>query len=130
MTDRQLVERNHRISDNKVIDLYLGKRLCLRRKLLGLSQVQLGAELNITFQQIQKYEGGANLISASRLWDVSKAFDVLLSYFFDGMSETTMRRSPRVARCLNDGSAADGEVKDRMARRETLELVRAYYTIK
>ena len=70
------------------------KRLQLWRTLLGLSQEQLGAELNVTFQQVQKYERGANRISASRLWDMSQILDVPVSYFFDDMSETTMRSSP------------------------------------
>ena len=90
----------------------------------------MGAELNITFQQVQKYERGANRISASCLWDMSQILDVPVSYFFDDMSDTTMRSSPRrVARGFDDGSAGDGGIKDPMARRETLELVRAYYTI-
>ena len=50
MTDRQPVERHHRITNNFAIDLHVGKRLRLRRTLLGMSQEQLGAELNITFQ--------------------------------------------------------------------------------
>ena len=62
---------------------------------------------------------------------MSQILDVPVSYFFDDMSETTMCSLPwRVARGFDDGSAADGEAKDPMARRETLELVRAYYTIK
>ena len=62
---------------------------------------------------------------------MSQILDVPLSYFFDDMSETTMRRSPRrVARGFENSNAADGKIKDPMARRETLELVRAYYTIK
>ena len=55
MTDRQPVERHHRITNNNnAINLHVGKRLRLRRTLLGMSQEQLGAELNITFQQVQK----------------------------------------------------------------------------
>ena len=131
MTDRQPVERHHRITNNNAIDLYVGKRLRLGRMLLGLSQEQLGAEFNITFQHIQKYERGANRISTSCIWEMSWILDVPVNYFFDDMLETTMRRSPRrEARGLDDGSAADSEVKDPMARRETLELMRAYYTIK
>ena len=62
---------------------------------------------------------------------MSQILNVPVSYFFDDMSETTMRHSPRrVARGFNDCGAADGEVKDPIARRETLELVRTYYTIK
>ena len=76
MTDRQPVERHHRIPPNDAIALHVGKRLRLRRTLLGMSQEQLGAELNITFQQVQKYERGANRISASRLRDLSQILDV------------------------------------------------------
>ena len=99
--------------------------------LVGLSQKQLGAELNIAFQQVQKYERGENQISASRIWDMSWILDVPVNYFFDDMLDTAVRSSPRrVASGFDDGSAADGEVKDSMARRETLEVVLAYYTIK
>ena len=125
------LERNFRITNNNAIDKHVGKRVRLRRTLLGLSQEQLGAELNVTFQQVQKYERGANRISGSRLWDMSQILDVPVSCFFDDMSETMMRSSPLwVARGFDYSSAADGEVRDPMARRETLELVRAYYTIK
>ena len=131
MVSPQKPERNFRITNNNAIDLHVGKRLRLRRTLLGMSQEQLGAELNITFQQVQKYERAANRVSASRLWDMSQILDVPISYFFDDMSEETMQASPRrVARGSGtvafDSAAA---VKDPMARRETLELVRAYYNI-
>ena len=59
-----------------------------------MSQEQLGAELNITFQQVQKYERGANRISASRLWDMSQILDVPVSYFFDDMSDCLLYTSP------------------------------------
>ena len=124
------LERNFRITNNNDID----KRFCghvrLRRTLLGLSQDQLGAELNVTFQQLQKYERGANRISASRLWDISQILDVPIGYFFDDMTETTMRSSPRrVASGVDSSMPANEAVKDPMARQQTLELVRAYYTI-
>jgi len=124
------VERNFRITNNNAIDMHVGKRVRLRRTLLGMSQEQLGAELNITFQQVQKYERGANRISASRLWDISQILDVPISYFFDDMSENTMRSSPRwVSRSDVMDAMTSQPLKDPMARRETLELVRAYYTI-
>ena len=79
---------------------------------------------------MQKHERGANWISASRLWDISQILDVPISYFFDDMLEGIMRSSPR---CISRGDNTDvlnGEqIKDPMARRETLELVRTYYTI-
>ena len=121
MTTDPKAERHFRITNNNAIDLHVGKRLRLRRTLLGMSQEQLGAELNITFQQVQKYERGANRISASRLWDMSHILDVPISYFFDDMSETTMARRA--------GSRAGSIMgmnptwsHDPMARRETLEL--------
>ncbi|XDZ62910.1 helix-turn-helix domain-containing protein [Alphaproteobacteria bacterium LSUCC0396] len=124
------VERNFRITNNNAIDMHVGKRVRLRRTLLGMSQEQLGAELNTTLQQVQKYERGANRISASRLWDISQILDVPISYFFDDMSENTMRSSPRwVSRGDVMDAMTSQPLKDPMARRETLELVRAYYTI-
>ena len=123
------LERNFRITNNNAIDKHVGKRVRLRRTLLGLSQGQLGAELSVTFQQVQKYEHGANRISASRLWDISQILDVPIGYFFDDMTETTLRNSPRrVASGVDSGMPANEAVKDPMARWEPLELVRVYYT--
>ena len=80
------LERNFRITNNNAIDKHVGKRVRLPRTLLGLSQEQLGAELNVIFQQVQKYERGANWISASQLWDISQILDVPIGYFFDNMT--------------------------------------------
>ncbi len=125
------VEKNFRVTNNNAIDMHVGKRIRLRRTLLGMSQEQLGSELDITFQQVQKYERGANRVSASRLWDISQILDSPINYFFDDMSENTMRSSPRrVSRGADDVDLSDEQTKDPMARRETLELVRTYYSIK
>ncbi len=125
------VEKNFRVTNNNAIDMHVGKRIRLRRTLLGMSQEQLGSELDITFQQVQKYERGANRVSASRLWDISQILDSPINYFFDDMSENTMRSSPRrVSRGAEDVDLSDEQTKDPMARRETLELVRTYYSIK
>ena len=124
------IERNFRITNNNAIDMHVGKRVRLRRTLLGMSQEQLGTELNITFQQVQKYERGANRISASRLWDIGQILDVPISYFFDDMSQDSMKSSPR--RIGRGGTVINqngDQLRDPMARRETLELVRTYYTI-
>ena len=124
-----IVKRNFCITNDNEIDMHVGKRVRLRRTLRGMSQGQLGAEMNVTFQQVQEYERDANRISASRLWDISQILDVPISYFFDDMSDGTMRSSPR---WISRGDSADvlnGEqIKDPMAQRETLELVRTYYT--
>ena len=128
--DEERTEKNFRITNNNAVDMHVGKRVRLRRTLLGLSQEQLGTELNITFQQVQKYERGANRISASRLWDIGQVLDVPINYFFDDMTENTMRSSPRrVSRGSELLDLSDEQIKDPMARRETLELVRTYYSI-
>ena len=128
--DEERTERNFRITNNNAVDMHVGKRVRLRRTLLGMSQEQLGTELNITFQQVQKYERGANRISASRLWDIGQILDVPINYFFDDMTENTMQSSPRrVSRGGDIVDLTDGQIKDPMARRETLELVRTYYSI-
>ncbi len=95
------------------VDVHVGRRARLRRTILGMSQEKLGKELGLTFQQVQKNERGTNRIGASRLYQLSDILDVPVSYFFDGLDQPAQ-------------TAQD----DPLARRETLELVRAYYRIK
>ena len=128
MADSTL-DKNFRVTNNNAVDVHVGKRVRLRRTLLGMSQEQLGASLNITFQQVQKYERGANRISASRLWDISQILDVQIRFFFDDMTDDTMRSSPRRVSRGENIDLDDDNVRDPMARRETLELVRTYYSI-
>ncbi len=71
----------------KAIDAYIGARVRLRRVMLGMSQEALGEHLSLTFQQIQKYEKGVNRISASRLFELARALDVPVQYFFDGLDD-------------------------------------------
>ena len=127
--EKQEHDKNFRVTNNNAIDVHVGKRIRLRRTLLGLSQEQLGAALDITFQQVQKYERGANRVSASRLWDISQILDVKISYFFEEMTDDTMKASPRKISMGNEVSSDDEAARDPMARRETLELVRTYYSI-
>ncbi|KQZ32236.1 MULTISPECIES: helix-turn-helix domain-containing protein [Caulobacter] len=101
------------------IDVYLGKRLRRRRRLLGLTQQQLAGTVGVRFQQIQKYECGANRISAARLWQLSEALDVPVGYFYDGLSD-------RMEKETNLEAEGGGEM---FARKETLDLVRAYYLL-
>ncbi|MBC6982411.1 MULTISPECIES: helix-turn-helix domain-containing protein [unclassified Caulobacter] len=101
------------------IDLHLGKRLRRRRRLLGLTQQQLALAVGIRFQQIQKYECGANRISAARLWQLAEALETPVSYFYDGLAEAASRES------ANDEKSG-GEV---YSRKETLDLIQAYYQL-
>lgn len=109
------------------VDVHVGSRVRLRRTLLGMSQEKLGEAIGLTFQQVQKYERGANRIGASRLFDLARVLDVPVGFFFEEMSEETARSSPAQARGTA-GESADYE-PDPLAKRETLELVRAYYKI-
>src|ERR1700761_8533104 len=101
------------------IDLHLGKRLRRPRRLLGLTQQQLAAAVGVRFQQIQKYECGANRISAARLWSLAEALEVPVGYFYDGLTQSQ--------RLDAAGERADGGEK--LPRKETLDLVRAYYQL-
>ncbi len=69
------------------VDVHVGSRVRIRRTLLGMSQEKLGAAINLTFQQIQKYERGTNRIGSSRLFELSKVLDVPVSFFFDDMPQ-------------------------------------------
>lgn len=110
------------------IDIHVGARLRQRRTLLGMSQGKLGDTVGLTFQQIQKYERGANRIGASRLYDLSRVLDVSIVYFFEEMPEDIAeKRYVDVNKHLSTDVSAF-EVDD-MVRRETLELVRNYYKV-
>lgn len=106
------------------VDIHVGSRVRLRRTLLGMSQEKLGKALGLTFQQVQKYERGANRIGSSRLFQLSKILDVPVSFFFDEMTTDTTQKAEGMA----EGNKQVFEV-DKLSRRETLELVRAYYKI-
>jgi transcriptional regulator with XRE-family HTH domain len=113
------------------IDVHVGSRIRLRRTLLGMSQERLGEALGLTFQQVQKYERGVNRVGASRLFDLSRVLDVPISFFFDDMPDALSggvgaHASKRLA---GFADTQDGFGDDTLNRRETLELVRAYYRI-
>jgi transcriptional regulator with XRE-family HTH domain len=109
------------------IDVHVGRRLRLRRTLLGMSQEKLGEAIGLTFQQVQKYERGSNRIGASRLFDLSRVLDVPVGFFFDDMSDDVAARSPGQSRGVAQTPVTFEP--NPMVKRETLELVRAYYKI-
>jgi transcriptional regulator with XRE-family HTH domain len=119
------------------VDVHVGTRLRQRRTLLGMSQTKLAGSVALTFQQIQKYERGANRMGSSRLFEFSKVLDVPVSYFFDEMPASAKAgrpmHGPGQGRGRNGFAEAappfEGE-KDPLIKRETLELVRAYYKIR
>lgn len=105
------------------IDIHVGKRLRFRRTILGLTQESIADSANLTFQQIQKYERGANRISASRLYEFSKILSIPPSYFFEDFEDTDLKSLQKAAQ---DNPQY---VKDNTLSREMLEMVRAYYRI-
>jgi transcriptional regulator with XRE-family HTH domain len=98
------------------IDVHLGRRLRRRRRILGLTQQQLAGACGVRFQQIQKYECAANRMSAARLWQLSEVLEVPVSYFYEGLAQDSAQdREP--------------EPPEPDARRETHDLVQAFYSI-
>lgn len=97
------------------VDVHVGQRVRQRRWMVGMTQQQLGDRVGIKFQQIQKYETGANRISASRMWDIANALSVQVSFFFEGL----------------DGQVPESEEArgDILTDKEALDLLRAYYAI-
>lgn len=100
------------------VDVHVGKRIRHRRWLIGMTQQQLAEAVGIKFQQIQKYETGANRVSASRLWGIAESLDVSVSFFFEGLEDedkAVEEKSPIPA--------------DLMGDKEALDLVRSYFAI-
>ncbi|MDG6094057.1 helix-turn-helix domain-containing protein [Acetobacter sp. AN02] len=137
-------------SASSALDAHIGARIRLRRMLLGMTQVELGEALGLTFQQVQKYERGTNRVSASRLAEIARALDVPIGFFYDdagpesgdivfhapvagtsgSVSVTgfadTQQAFGEVMPGGSGGHAPDVSV---LSRRETTDLVRAYYGI-
>lgn len=102
------------------VDVHVGKRIRQRRWLIGMTQQKLADLVGIKFQQIQKYETGANRVSASRLWDIGEAMGVPVSFFFDGLREDVP---------IEGRSGGTGVPSDLLSDKEAMELVRSYYSI-
>lgn len=110
------------------VDVHVGKRIRHRRWTLGTTQQQLADRVGIKFQQIQKYETGANRVSASRLWDIASALGVPVSYFFEDMERTDSPSAGTADPPEGDGRRA-AVPGDLLSDREALELLRSYYAI-
>src|SRR4051812_949875 len=113
-----------RIETPNPIDVLVGTRLRLRRNMLGLSQQRLGEAVGLTFQQVQKYERGANRIGASRLHELSQVLNIPVSFFFD---DTDPVRAPAMGG-FTEPSVETFEA-DPLRKQETIELARAYLAI-
>ena len=100
------------------VDVHVGSRIRVRRLLIGMNQETLARALGLTFQQVQKYEGGANRVSASRLSEIANVLGVPISYFFSDIDLTG-----------GDPDPDEQEARERMQRPDVIELIRSYYAI-
>lgn len=133
--------------DSKIhpVDKFVGKKLRVRRTLLGFTQEKMAELSGLTFQQIQKYEKGLNRIGSSRLYQFSKICNVPIYYFFQGYDEqnqtdsltqnneiSSIEQNPGFAEKNQDLNELENDISkhEKVASRETLELVKAYYAIK
>jgi transcriptional regulator with XRE-family HTH domain len=114
------------------VDIHVGERLRLRRNMIGMSQEQMGRALGLTFQQIQKYENAANRVAASRLHQMSRLLNVPIAWFFEELSNPALARlgfSENKQAALEGAPATTMPDAEILQRRETLDLIRAYYNI-
>ncbi|KIC22497.1 helix-turn-helix domain-containing protein [Leisingera sp. ANG-Vp] len=99
------------------VDVHVGKRIRSRRWLVGKTQQDLASKVGVKFQQVQKYETGANRVSASRLWEIAAALDVDVTFFFEGLN------------AAKDVSAEGHPSADILEAKEAVELIRAFHSI-
>jgi transcriptional regulator with XRE-family HTH domain len=103
------------------IDLHVGNRMKARRQLLGMSQDKLGTSVGVSFQQVQKYESGANRVGASRLMQMAKVLGTSVAFFFDGMTETKSKFA-----VAEDKTGIEEGV---FGKKESIDLLKAYYAL-
>jgi transcriptional regulator with XRE-family HTH domain len=135
--DKKRIKKSTLRSENPdPVDIHVGSRLRMRRNLVGLSQEQLGKSLGLTFQQIQKYERGINRMGSSRLFQIAKTLSVPVAYFFEEMpdaialpAQAGFAEGEQASLENTPGSSERQNDYDILRRRETLELIRAYYRI-
>ena len=106
------------------VDVHVGRRVRLRRKELGVSQAWLADRLGLTFQQVQKYERGANRISASKLYQIASVLEVPITYFFEGLDDPAAPKGARYAHAFT------GIVEELLSQPNGPELAEAFLSIR
>jgi transcriptional regulator with XRE-family HTH domain len=128
------MRRQKEMGKAHAVDVHVGNRMRERRTLLGMSQGKLGTAVGLTFQQVQKYERGFNRMGSSRLFEFAKVLDVPVSYFFDEMPSNALAGRPMSGRAgkggFGEAATPFAQEKNPLHKRETLEMVRAYYKIR
>lgn len=111
------------------VDIHVGRRIKIRRSMLKMSQEQLASLIGVTFQQIQKYESGANRVSSSRLYDIACALNQPISFFFEGIAKDNERLFKNQD-IESNVAEEEGGFEDPMNSSMTLELINAFWRIK
>ncbi len=101
------------------VDIHVGARIRMRRRFLGLTQQQLAEQLGLTFQQVQKYERGANRVSASKLYEISRALQTPVPFFFEGLTDTGQAEA-------DEARGAEQSIRDFLFTSEGQELASLY----
>jgi len=111
------------------VDVHVGQRIRRRRWMVGMTQQQLGESVGIKFQQIQKYETGLNRVSASRLYEISKALEVPVAFFFDALDEPATENDSVGDMAIVPVDKSETPAADLFTDKEALELVRCYFRL-
>lgn len=111
------------------VDVHVGQRIRRRRWMVGMTQQQLGESVGIKFQQIQKYETGMNRVSASRLYEISKALEVPVAFFFDALDEPAGENDGIDQMAIEVVDKSEAPAADLFTDKEALELVRCYFRL-
>jgi transcriptional regulator with XRE-family HTH domain len=126
-TSRRKVRRTAKLHGPHPIDVHVGGRIRHRRAMLGLNQSELARQVGVTFQSIQKYERGANRVSASRLQEIANVLQVPVSHFFEELAPTGDAPAPTgelTSREIHDLNAYFAAIKDKSVRQAVLHLLR------
>ena len=121
-TSLDVMDKNDTAKTPNPVDIYVGGRIRMRRRSLGISQEKLAEDLGLTFQQVQKYERGANRVSASKLYEIARSLSTPVSFFFEGLNDPTQSKPGEAAQ--------DNAVHDFLMTNEGLELAAAFPRVK
>ncbi|MFW0776529.1 MAG: helix-turn-helix domain-containing protein [Rickettsiales bacterium] len=123
-------QKNTNTPSKQDVDAHTGKRLRLRRTMMGLSQEAVAKAVGITFQQVQKYEKGTNAMNANRLYEFARFMNVPVAYFFEGLESFSSSGAQEYSSGFAEAEAETFEHKNRVSDREALEMMKAFKRIK
>jgi transcriptional regulator with XRE-family HTH domain len=132
MVQKRKPYQRHNISESgpNPVDVHVGQKLRARRTLVGMTQQEMAEATKVTFQQVQKYETGKNRTSASRLYQFARLLETTVDYFFEGLTLSDTKIGIQAGFADNKQSSYTAADDDIMNQKETIDLVRTYYSVK